>query len=245
MPNRFNDRENGESSYFPKGRREHEKPYPQRSKQLRSQERREWESSENESIQGDQEWSRSKSTPSEPPGEYGPSPRHARRGQDIQESYGGYTGQRYKPGVYGNQSPGQERYDDERSEYNRRRPYDPNYDFGQRQTYGRSSEYSWRDQEAEYSSGQRHSQYEQGPHFGKGPRGYRRSDQRIEEDINERLTQHPFIDATNIEVRVQSGEVVLSGTVDDRDAKRIAEDIVDSVSGVKEVQNQIRFNKKL
>jgi hypothetical protein len=48
------------------------------------------------------------------------------------------------------------------------------------------------------------------------------------------------LDATEIEVAVTSGEVILSGTVDSRQAKRIAEDIAESISGVKEVQNQIR-----
>ncbi len=110
--------------------------------------------------------------------------------------------------------------------------------LAQRNRFNRSGEF-----DQENSSGQRHSQYEQGPYFGRGPKGYRRSDERIEEDINERLTQHPFLDATELEVSVQNGDVVLSGMVDDRNAKRIAEDIAESVSGVKDVQNQIRVIK--
>jgi osmotically-inducible protein OsmY len=79
---------------------------------------------------------------------------------------------------------------------------------------------------------------------GRGPRGYKRSDGRIEEDINERLTQHGTIDATDIEVSVQNAEVTLSGTVDSRQAKRLAEDIADSVSGVKDVVNQIKIQQR-
>jgi hypothetical protein len=83
-----------------------------------------------------------------------------------------------------------------------------------------------------------------GQYAGRGPRGYKRSDSRIEEDINERLTQHPWIDATDVEVTVQNGEVTLRGFVDMRQAKRLAEDIVDSVFGVKEVNNQIKIRER-
>jgi hypothetical protein len=83
----------------------------------------------------------------------------------------------------------------------------------------------------------------QGSHRGKGPKGYQRSDERIHEDVSERLTQHSEIDASNIEVKVQQGEVTLTGTASDRNAKRMAEDVVESVSGVKEVTNQIRVSQ--
>ncbi|MGQ0538302.1 MAG: BON domain-containing protein, partial [Gemmatimonadaceae bacterium] len=53
---------------------------------------------------------------------------------------------------------------------------------------------------------------------------------------------HARIDASEIEIRVQSGEVTLTGTVTDREQKRMAEDLVEAVSGVKDVQNQIRVN---
>ena len=79
-----------------------------------------------------------------------------------------------------------------------------------------------------------------GPHAGKGPQGFQRSDERIKEQIHEALTDHSHIDATHITVDVKSGEVTLTGTVDDRNSKRLAEDIVERVSGVKDVQNQLR-----
>jgi hypothetical protein len=75
---------------------------------------------------------------------------------------------------------------------------------------------------------------------GRGPKGYTRSDDRIREDVSDRLEQHGEIDASEIEVRVASGEVTLTGTVDDRRAKRLAEDIIESCPGVKQVHNQIR-----
>jgi hypothetical protein len=79
-----------------------------------------------------------------------------------------------------------------------------------------------------------------GPHSGRGPQGYQRSDARIEEDICEHLTHHGMLDATGIQVRVENGEVTLAGTVESRQAKRLAEDILDSISGVKDIHNQLR-----
>jgi hypothetical protein len=75
---------------------------------------------------------------------------------------------------------------------------------------------------------------------GKGPKNYRRSDERIREEINERLTAHPEIDATEIDVQVKEGEVTLTGSVPDRRTKRLAEDAADEVFGVRDVQNQMR-----
>jgi hypothetical protein len=82
---------------------------------------------------------------------------------------------------------------------------------------------------------------ERGRFSGRGPKGWVRSDDRIRDDINERLTDHPGIDAYEVEVQVKNGEVTLTGTVDDRVAKRLAEDIAQNVSGVKDVHNQVRI----
>lgn len=76
--------------------------------------------------------------------------------------------------------------------------------------------------------------------FGKGPKGYKRSDERIREEICEALYHHSAIDASEIDVTVQNGEVVLKGTVDERRMKRLAEDCAEGVSGVNDVRNEIR-----
>src|SRR5579862_3687078 len=81
---------------------------------------------------------------------------------------------------------------------------------------------------------------ERGRFAGRGPKGWQRADDRIRDDINERLTDHPDIDATEIQVQVNQGEVTLTGTVDERRAKRLAEDIAENVAGVKDVHNQLR-----
>ena len=83
-----------------------------------------------------------------------------------------------------------------------------------------------------------------GPFTGRGPRGYRRSDERIREEVNDRLTDHGDIDASEIEVNVMDGDVVLEGFVDDRRTKRLAEDIAESVSGVRDVINHLRVNSR-
>jgi len=83
----------------------------------------------------------------------------------------------------------------------------------------------------------------QGQFAGKGPRNYKRADDRIEEEINERLTQHGTLDATEIEVTVQNGEVTLKGSVENRQAKRLAEEVAEGVSGVKDVTNQIKVQQ--
>jgi hypothetical protein len=79
---------------------------------------------------------------------------------------------------------------------------------------------------------------------GYGPKGYMRSDRRIEEDMNDRLTEDSQVDASEIEASVQDGEVTLSGTVDSKAARRRAEDIADEVSGVSYIQNNLRVRQQ-
>ena len=83
-----------------------------------------------------------------------------------------------------------------------------------------------------------------GQYVGRGPKGYRRSDERIQEDVSEQLTQHPDIDASEVEIKVQTGEVTLTGTVGSRQEKRMIEDLVEMASGVKEVNNQLRVKPR-
>ena len=83
---------------------------------------------------------------------------------------------------------------------------------------------------------------QEGNFRGRGPKGYRRSDERIREDVNDRLTDHAHLDASDIDVTVKEAEVALSGKVNDRADKRIAEAIAESVSGVKNVQNNLKVN---
>jgi osmotically-inducible protein OsmY len=76
--------------------------------------------------------------------------------------------------------------------------------------------------------------------WGRGPKGYQRSDTRIHEEVCDRLT-YSDVDAENVEVSVANGEVTLSGSVRDRWDKRRAEDLAEEVAGVREVHNSIRI----
>ncbi len=105
---------------------------------------------------------------------------------------------------------------------------------GQQQGYGQQG-YGQQGNRSQQSYGQ-----QQGVHRGKGPAGYTRSDDRIREMVCDVLTDHDHIDASTIEITVKNGEVTLAGTVDDRRTKRMAEDVIENLSGVKEVVNQLR-----
>lgn len=82
-------------------------------------------------------------------------------------------------------------------------------------------------------------------HQGRGPKAYKRSDSRIHEDVNDRLTDDPWIDATHIDVQVKDTEVTLTGSVANRDDRRHAERIAEHVSGVTHVQNNLRVDENL
>ena len=77
---------------------------------------------------------------------------------------------------------------------------------------------------------------------GMGPRGYRRSDQRMLEDVCDRLTDDPGVNAIDIEVKCHDGVVTLTGSVQSREEKRRAEDIAESISGIHDVNNNLRVS---
>jgi BON domain len=75
---------------------------------------------------------------------------------------------------------------------------------------------------------------------GLGPRNVTRADDRIREDVCEALMDDEDLDASEIEVSVKEGEVTLVGKVASRLDKRLAEDLSANVSGVRDVNNQLR-----
>ena len=78
---------------------------------------------------------------------------------------------------------------------------------------------------------------------GRGPRGYQRSDARVFEDICDQLTVDPRIDASDIEVEVKGAEVTLRGSVRSREEKRYAEEVVEHVMGVRDVNNHLKVSR--
>ena len=77
----------------------------------------------------------------------------------------------------------------------------------------------------------------------KRTKSYKRSNDPIKDAINHRINDDSHIDASDIDVKVTTGEVVLSGTIDSKEAKRRAEDIAEAVSGVTNVENHIRVSR--
>lgn len=83
-----------------------------------------------------------------------------------------------------------------------------------------------------------------GEHFGKGPRNWNRSDEKIYEDVCEALSYNARVDASDIEVEVVDSIVVLKGWVDSREAKKEAERCVEGLSGVKDVKNELHMKNR-
>jgi hypothetical protein len=81
-----------------------------------------------------------------------------------------------------------------------------------------------------------------GPHSGKGPKGYKRSDDRIREEACEALTHDHAVDAREIDVSVSQGHISLKGNVENRAMKRRAEESVEHLTGVVDVRNELRIS---
>jgi osmotically-inducible protein OsmY len=76
-------------------------------------------------------------------------------------------------------------------------------------------------------------------HFGKGPKGWKRSDRQIKEEVCEALYTSSAVDASDIEVKIDSGMVTLEGSVSDRSMKRMAERCLDQIQGIEDVHNRL------
>jgi osmotically-inducible protein OsmY len=173
------------------------------------------------------------------PGQYGASGRTERYGQpsygraaspydqgDVGPWYGGDTGMG-DPGTsqYGGQhgSPPARHF---WSQYGDQIEAQARQQYGDRDRYG---------------SGQLQRP---GRFSGRGPRGYQRSDERIREDICELLTRHGEIDASEMEVEVRGATVLLRGTADSGRTRRLAEELVEEIPGVRDVQNELRVTRR-
>jgi hypothetical protein len=120
-----------------------------------------------------------------------------------------------------------------------RRDYDPTYEdeYGMRHPYEHGGRNRWSDDIRSTASRE--------GFFGKGPKGYRRSRERIYEEVCEALSHDSRLDASDIEVDVVDDCVFLKGEVSSRRDKRLAEDLVEDIAGVEDVQNQLRVKKHI
>jgi hypothetical protein len=78
----------------------------------------------------------------------------------------------------------------------------------------------------------------------RGPRGWERSDERIKDDVCERIYNSDDFDASDVTVEVRSGVVTLDGTVSERRARYMLEDLAEATSGVKDVENRVRVSRE-
>lgn len=81
--------------------------------------------------------------------------------------------------------------------------------------------------------------YDHPNNTGKGPKGWKRSDDRLKDEVCDMLERDAYVDASNLEVQVKDGVASLSGTVTDRRAKRRAEEIAEGIRGLKDVHNSL------
>ncbi len=116
-----------------------------------------------------------------------------------------------------------------------------------RYLYGSGAAPSWHSMPAEYNPyrsavGGGGAQAAPAPvrRFPPGPKGYRRSDERIREDLCERIMQTGHIDSSEVTVDVKGGQVLLEGTMPERWMKHTIENLADSCPGVKDIENKIR-----
>jgi osmotically-inducible protein OsmY len=144
-------------------------------------------------------------------------------------------------------------YGRRQSSYDNRGDWDRagNQNWGQ---HGRNDDRNWLERAADKVSSwfggdddnrsrSEQQEYMSGPHRGKGPKGYQRSAERIRDDVHDRLHDDPYVDASEIDVEVNQNEVILKGYVDSRETKRRAEDLVESISGVRHVENRLRVGR--
>lgn len=160
--------------------------------------------------------------------------------QRRREGYGeGYYNQRYETG---SRRPFREENYRRTSDERDRRDWDRRGHRDDRSFWERASDEvsSWFG--GDEQDHRRREEHVSGPHRGKGPKGYSRSDERIKEDISDRLADDPYIDASDIDIKVSSGEVTLEGHAEDKQAKRRAEDIAESIAGVKNVENHLKVS---
>jgi hypothetical protein len=77
---------------------------------------------------------------------------------------------------------------------------------------------------------------------GQDTQGIQRSNERIYDEASEGIIRHDHVDASGVNVRVERGEVTLEGTVSSHREKRMAEEDVNSLPGIKNVHNRLQVS---
>jgi hypothetical protein len=115
----------------------------------------------------------------------------------------------------------------------------------ERSSGGRDEDLGWDDRSwidrcaDEECLGQRRGRY-----VGRGPKGWSRDDQKLYEEVCERLLHDRLIDARGIEVFVEDGVVLLRGEVRAPADPALAERLVREIPGVKGVELDVKVHPR-
>lgn len=157
-------------------------------------------------------------------------------GQDYRDDMPTYGSSSYSPSSYDQGSTYGQDFDSRRYRQQSKSP-SRRYET----QYGAGSFFNRQENNYDYWSPATYQNFRgSGLHAGKGPKNFRRSDERIREEVCQALTDHADIDASEVEVEVKDGIVNLSGTVESRQIKRMAEETIESMPGVLDVRNNLR-----
>ena len=172
---------------------------------------------------------------------YGNGPRD--EGRQVEDEYSDESAVSYEQGPrqqYVQRQYGQRQYGQPQGQrYGQ--PYGPQYDqrYGQQYSPRYGQQFRQQPYGSDRYSGSGYPDA-RARRFTTGPKGYQRSDERLKEDISERLMESHYIDSSDVSVEVRGARVVLEGTVPGRHMKHAIEDLVDACPGVQDIDNRVR-----
>lgn len=184
----------------------------------------------NDHGQQQQPWQQQQGFQPQGQGQFGQQGHFGQQGQYGQQGQQGQFGQQQgSHGQFGQQQQGQGQ------QYGYGSATGQQFGGG---AYGNAQQFGGQQQRQNWSDGNSRTQ----GYAGVGPKGYSRSDDRVREDLCDRLCDAWDVDASSIEVDVKDGVAKLSGKVWDRSMKHRAEDLAESIRGVNEVENEIKVS---
>jgi hypothetical protein len=149
----------------------------------------------------------------------------------------------YGPGAYGFEGSGNRRMGATLED-----DYSDSYGYGS--SFGESPMakhgLGWADDRNENQAVGQHFNIEADPedvarHRGRGPKGWKRSDPLVHDQVCETLMKSPDVDASDVEVSVVDGIVTLAGSVPDKRMRRLAEIEIHDIPGVMQIFNHLRI----
>lgn len=78
-------------------------------------------------------------------------------------------------------------------------------------------------------------------HSGRGPKGWKLSDEKLKDKVSEVLFHSHDVDPSELEVTVEDNVVYLKGNIQSKGMRRVAEDLVGSIPGVIDVFTQLKI----